>query len=139
MTEVEIVSQPHNAKTVNRQPRQPHPRRMITGGGQRHPRRNHPQFHLPHAPTSQQLQGARQAHLAEDEIKQSATNLLQNSAGLLSTDAPHAKRFKKEIAASVAIPSLLKSHLGWVSGLPEIAQLGALVGEKWLRSRLEVE
>jgi len=144
MTEVEIVSssQPHS---INRQPprHQPavHPRRMITGGGQqRHPRRSkHPQFHLPHQPSPQQLLEIKHAQIAEDEIKQSATHLLQNSAGLLSTDDPHAKRFKKEIAASVAIPHLLKNHLGWVSDLPQIGQLGALVVEKWLRSKLEVE
>ena len=118
---------------------------MITGGGQqgsKHPRRQqYPQFHLPTGggPALEQLQAAKQAHLAQDEIKQSATNLLKNTTSLAATDLHHAKRFKKEIDSSKAIPYLLQNHLGWVSGLPEIGQLAALIGEKWLRTKLEVE
>jgi len=51
----------------------------------------------------------------------------------------HAKRFKKDIDSSAAIPHLLQNHLGWVSDLPEVGQLAALIGEKWLRTRLETE
>jgi len=87
----------------------------------------------------EQVQALKQLHLAQNEIKKSATNLLKNSAGLMAADHHHAKRFKKEIDSSAAIPHLLHNHLGWVSDLPEVGQLAALIGEKWLRTRLETE
>jgi len=137
MTAVQLsISEP----VVNRQPpRKPiHPRRAITGAGQ-HPRRRNPQFHLPTGPSPQQLQEMRNVHMAEEELKKSATGLLKNSAGLLTGDERHAKRFKKEVDTSTAIPYLLKNHLGWVSGMPELGQLAALVAEKWVRTKFEAE
>jgi len=80
-----------------------------------------------------------QVHLSEDEVKQSATNLLQNSTELFYTDAPHAKIFKKEDVANMAITHLLKNHLGRVLGLPDIGQLAALGSEKWMRSKSNIE
>jgi len=57
----------------------------------------------------------------------------------MTSDRQHAKRFKKEIDSSKAIPFLLENHLGWVSELPQIAQLGALIVEKFVRTKLDTD
>ena len=70
----------------------------------------------------------------QDEIQGSAAGLVKSTLGHLSADENHAKRFKSESDTSTAIPKLMADQLGWVSGLPPLAQLGVEIGEKWLRT-----
>ena len=71
---------------------------------------------------------------AQDEIQMSATDLIQSSMGKLSKDENQKKRFKQEMDNSVAVPMLLKEHLGFVHQLPSTLQLAALIGQKYLKS-----
>jgi len=72
--------------------------------------------------------------LAQDEIQKSATDLIQTGVGRLAKDENQRKRFKAEIDQSVAIPEILKDHLDFVHKLPSLLQLGALIGQKYLKS-----
>ncbi len=72
--------------------------------------------------------------LAQDELQSSATQLIQTGVGKLARNQDQQKRFKAEIDKSVAIPELLKHHLGFVHKLPSTLQLAALIGEKYLQS-----
>ena len=45
----------------------------------------------------------------------STTNLVKTSLSHIARSEERAKRFKKEIDQSHAIPALLQEHLGWVS------------------------
>ena len=85
--------------------------------------------------STETLQNERKHRLVQDEIQGSAAGLVKSTLGHLSADEDHAKRFKAEVDKSTAIPTLMADQLGWVSGLPPIAQLGVAIGEKWLRTR----
>ena len=70
---------------------------------------------------------------AQGEI-QSSADLIQSSMGKLSKDENQKKRFKQKMDNSVAVPMLLKEHLGFVHQLPSTLQLAALIGQKYLKS-----
>lgn len=74
--------------------------------------------------------------LAQTELEESAGQLVTSTACQLTKDEQHRKRLKTELDRSTAVPQLLQSHLGWVSSLPECMQLGVLLGEKWIRTRM---
>ena len=75
--------------------------------------------------------------LAQQEIQDSSTSLVKSTLGKFARDDQHAKRFKVEVDKSVAIPELLKEHLGWVSSLPRSLQLATLIAEKYTRSLVD--
>ena len=72
--------------------------------------------------------------MAQNEIQSSATELIQTGVGKLARNPEQQKRFRTEIDRSVAIPELLKDHLGFVHKLPSTLQLAALIGQKYLKS-----
>ena len=83
-----------------------------------------------------ELAERRKKMLAQEEIQESSTTLVKDGLSRLATGEGHKKRFKTEIDKSMAIPELLKDHLGWVSSLPSTLQLAALLGEKFVRSKI---
>ena len=114
---------------------QQHPRRILTGKRSR----NATDFAV-HQPV---ISAAEQAHIklqekkmmqAQDEIQSSATEIIQTGVGKLARNEDQRKRFRTEIEKSVAIPELLKDHLGFVHKLPSTLQLAALIGQKYLKS-----
>ena len=91
-----------------------------------------------HAPISiVDIVEQRKRTACQREIEESTVNLMKTGLGSLTKDDRHAKKIKKEIDESTALPTLLHEHLGWVSRLPSTAQLLTLVAEKWIRSRTE--
>ena len=120
--------QPHPRRVA-----QQHPRRILTG------KRSRADFAV-HQPA---ISAAEQAHIklqekkammAQDEIQSSVTEIIQTGVGKLARNQDQQKRFKAEIDRSVAIPELLKDHLGFVHKLPSTLQLAALIGQKYLKS-----
>ena len=118
------------------QQRQKSAARRITGGR----KRGRPQMtmHLPQisAIGMAEMADMRKKMLAQEEIQESSTTLVKDGLSRLATDENHKKRFKVEIDKSMAIPELLKDHLGWVSSLPSTLQLAALLGKKFVRSKI---
>ena len=123
-------------------PPQPHPRRVA----QQHPRRiltgkrSRPAdfvIQQPAVTAAEQAQirmTLQKAMMAQNEIQNSATEIIQTGMGKLARDEEQRKRFRTEIDKSVAIPELLKDHLGFVHKLPSTLQLAALIGQKYLKS-----
>ena len=123
--------QPPSQHQIQRQSQRQGQRR-ITG------RRKPFGMHVPQktAPSTEELVAHGKRQLCQEEIQTSTTNLVKTSLSHIARSEEHAKRFKKEIDQSQAIPALLQEHLGWVSKMPSTAQLITLVGEKWLRTRI---
>ena len=71
---------------------------------------------------------------AQEEIQQNSTNLIRNAVGKLARNSEPAKKFKTEIDHSVAIPELLRDHLGFVGDLSSNVQLLGLIGENVIRT-----
>ena len=112
------------------------PRRVITGG-------RRPQFgiHMPPSSLAEKMEEkdyTRKRLLAQTEIENSSTNLVKCGVSKLARNEKHAKRFKAEIDASAAIPELLREHLGFVGNLPSSIQLLGLIGEKFVRTLIDV-
>ena len=114
---------------------QQHPRRILTGKRSR----NATDF----AVRQTVISAAEQAHIklqekkmmqVQDEIQSSASEIIQTGVGKLARNEDQRKRFRVEIEKSVAIPELLKDHLGFVHKLPSTLQLAALIGQKYLKS-----
>ena len=116
-----------------------HPRRQQ----QQHPRRitgrrlgmHHPVPSVTETATAR-IQD-KKTMLAQEEIQKSTSELIQTGIGKFARSENQRKRFRTEIESSVAIPELLKDHLGFVHKLPSLLQLGTLVGQKYLKSMHE--
>ena len=132
MTEARIEECQQSQRPSQRSQRPTRPKRLISG-----PRRTPFTMHLPKSTVSaEEVQNQRKRLASQREIEESTVNLVKQSLGEMTKSESHAKKFKKEIDESTAIPLLLQEHLGWVSKLPSSAQLLTLIGEKWLRTRL---
>ena len=90
-----------------------------------------------HHPSPEEIMNLRKRAASQRELEVSTVNLLKSSLSQCTNDENHAKKFKTEIDTSTAIPLLLEAHLGWVTKLPPPLQLLTLVGEKWMRTRLQ--
>ena len=74
---------------------------------------------------------------AANEIKTSSTRLLTVGLSHLANDESHSSKFRQECEKSKAIDSLASEQLDWIPRLPKLAQLGLLLGEKFMRTKLE--
>ena len=113
---------------------QQHPRRIITGKRQR---AADFAVHQPAITAAEQAQiraSLQKAMMAQNEIQSSATEIIQTGMGRLAQNEDQRKRFRAEIDRSIAIPQLLRDHLGFVHKLPSTLQLAALIGQKYLKS-----
>ena len=145
MTEVQLLDSTISTKNLQNQrnstkntqiQRNSAKRRVITGG------RKSQQFgiHLPPASLAEKMEEREETKKrlrAQEEIQQSSTNLVKSAVGKLAKNDEHAKKFKAEIDHSVAIPELLREHLGFVGNLPSSVQLIGLVAEKFVRTLIE--
>ncbi len=99
------------------------PARIITG------QRRQPLLRRP-LPPAEDPQIMKKLRVAEDEIKESSSHLLTSALGHFTRDDSHRQRFSAEVSKSAAVSTLLQNHLGWISNIPQSAQLILVLGEK---------